>query len=119
MDSRFRGNDETERSADGFHMRLGLSEEQILLRESFARLLRVESTPARVRAAEPLGHDPALWTSLVAFGIPAMRVPEAAGGGGMSLFAPALIAEEAGPHLVPAPLIESIVTARLLAELGG
>jgi len=100
-------------------MNLGLSEEQTLLRESFAKLLRAESTPARVRAAEPLGHDPALWASLVAFGIPAMRVPEAAGGGGMSLLDAALIAEEAGRHLVPAPLIESIVAARLLAELGG
>jgi alkylation response protein AidB-like acyl-CoA dehydrogenase len=100
-------------------MNLGLSEEQVLLRESFARLLRAESTPSRVRAAEPLGHDPELWTSLVGFGIPAMRAPEAAGGSGMSLLDAALIAEEAGRHLVSAPLIESIVAARLLAELGG
>jgi alkylation response protein AidB-like acyl-CoA dehydrogenase len=100
-------------------MNLGLSEEQTLLRDSFAKLLRAESTPARVRAAEPLGHDPALWASLVAFGIPAMRVPEAAGGGEMSLLDAALIAEEAGRHLAPAPLVESIVAARLLAELGG
>jgi alkylation response protein AidB-like acyl-CoA dehydrogenase len=100
-------------------MNLGLSEEQTLLRDSFAKMLRAESTPARVRAAEALGHDPALWKSLVAFGIPAMRVPEAAGGGEMSLLDAALIAEEAGRHLVPAPLIESIVAARLLAELGG
>jgi 3-oxochol-4-en-24-oyl-CoA dehydrogenase len=96
-------------------MNLGLSEEQTLLRDSFAKLLRAESTPARVRAAEPLGHDPALWKSLVEFGIPAMRVSEAAGGGGMSLLDAALIAEEAGRHLASAPLIESIVAARLLA----
>ena len=100
-------------------MKLGLSEEQTLLRDSFARLLRAESTPARVRAAEPLGHDSALWKSLVEFGIPAMRVPEAAGGGGMSLLDAALIAEEAGRRLVSAPLIESIVVAHLLSELGG
>jgi alkylation response protein AidB-like acyl-CoA dehydrogenase len=100
-------------------MQLALSEEQTLLRESFAKLLNVESTPARIRAAEPLGYDAALWAELVAFGIPAMRVPEAAGGGGMSLLDAALIAEEAGRHLAPAPIIESIVAARLLAELGG
>jgi alkylation response protein AidB-like acyl-CoA dehydrogenase len=100
-------------------MNLGLSEEQTLLRDSFAKLLRAEATPARVRAAEPLGHDPALWASLVAFGIPAMRVPEAAGGGDMSLLDAALIAEEAGRHLASVPLVESIVAARLLAELGG
>ena len=100
-------------------MKLGLSEEQTLQRDGFAKLLRAESTPARVRAAEPLGHDQALWAALVAFGIPAMRVPEAAGGGEMSLLDAALIAEEAGRHLVSAPLVVSIVTARLLAELGG
>jgi alkylation response protein AidB-like acyl-CoA dehydrogenase len=100
-------------------MKLRLSEEQVLLRESFAKLLRAESTPARVRAAEPLGHDSELWISLVGFGIPGMRAPEAAGGGDMSLLDAALIAEEAGRHLASAPLIESIVAARLLAELGG
>ena len=100
-------------------MKLSLSEDQALLRESFSKLLRAESTPARVRAAEPLGHDPALWASLVAFGIPAMRASEAAGGGGMGLLDAALIAEEAGRHLVPGPLIETIVAAYLLGELGG
>jgi alkylation response protein AidB-like acyl-CoA dehydrogenase len=100
-------------------MKLGLNEDQALLRDSFSKLLRAESTPARVRAAEPLGHDPALWKSLVEFGIPAMRASEAAGGGGMSLLDAALIAEAAGRHLVSAPLIETMVAAHLLGELGG
>jgi alkylation response protein AidB-like acyl-CoA dehydrogenase len=100
-------------------MNLALTEEQELLRDSVSKLLRTESTPARVRAAEPLGHDPALWASLVALGIPAMRASEVAGGGGMSLLDAVLIAEEAGRHLAPAPVIESIVAAHLLAELGG
>src|SRR5579863_7899376 len=100
-------------------MKLGLNEDQALLRESFSKLLRAESTPVRVRAAEPLGYDPALWTSLVEFGIPAMRASEAAGGGGMSLLDAALIAEEAGRHLVSAPLIETIAAGHLLGELGG
>jgi alkylation response protein AidB-like acyl-CoA dehydrogenase len=100
-------------------MNLSLTEEQELLRESFARLLRAESTPDRVRAAERFGHDPALWASIVAFGIPGMRASEAAGGGGMTLLDAALIAEEAGRHLAPVPLIETIVSAHLLGELGG
>jgi alkylation response protein AidB-like acyl-CoA dehydrogenase len=100
-------------------MNLALTEEQALLRDSISKLLRTESTPARVRAAEPTGHDPALWASLVAFGIPAMRASEAAGGNGMSLLDAALIAEEAGRHLASVPLIEAIVCAHLLAELGG
>ncbi len=100
-------------------MNLALNEEQELLRESFSKFLRAESTPAKVRAAEPLGHDPAFWAELVAFGIPAMRASEAAGGGGMSLLDAALIAEEAGRHLAPGPVVETIVAAHLLAELGG
>jgi alkylation response protein AidB-like acyl-CoA dehydrogenase len=100
-------------------MNLALTEEQELLRDSISKLLRTESTPSRVRAAEPTGHDPALWASLVAFGIPAMRASEAAGGNGMSLLDAALIAEEAGRHLASVPLVEAIVSTHLLAELGG
>jgi alkylation response protein AidB-like acyl-CoA dehydrogenase len=100
-------------------MRLGLSEEQELLRDSVARFLRAESSPARVRAAEPLGFDPALWRGLAELGIPGMRAPEAAGGGGMSLLDAALAAEEAGRHLASAPVVEAIVATRLLAETGG
>src|SRR5882724_3924732 len=100
-------------------MKLGLNEDQAMLRESFSKLLRAESPPARVRTAEPLGYDPALWAALVAFGIPAMRASEAAGGGGMSLLDAALIAEEAGRHLVSGPLIEAMVAGHLLGELGG
>jgi alkylation response protein AidB-like acyl-CoA dehydrogenase len=100
-------------------MKLSLTDEQEMLRDSFAKLLRAESTPARIRAAEPLGYDAALWKSLVAFGIPAMRAAEAAGGGGMSLLDAALVAEEAGRYLAPAPLIETMVAAHLLGEIGG
>ncbi len=100
-------------------MKLSLTGEQEMLRDSFAKLLRAESTPARIRAAEPLGYDADLWKSLVAFGIPAMRAAEAAGGGGMSLLDAALVAEEAGRYLAPAPLIETMVAAHLLGEIGG
>ena len=100
-------------------MKLALTEEQELLRDSLDRLLRTESAPSRVRAAEPTGHDPALWASLVAMGLPAMRASEAAGGGGMSLLDAALVAEAGGRHLASAPLIETIAAAHLLGELGG
>ncbi|HTJ63716.1 MAG TPA: acyl-CoA dehydrogenase [Alphaproteobacteria bacterium] len=100
-------------------MNLALTEEQELLRDSIAKLLRVESTPARIRSAEPLGHDAKLWAELVAFGIPMMRVAEEHGGGGMSLLDAALIAEIAGRHLAAAPIVETIVASRLMSELGG
>lgn len=97
-------------------MKLALSEEQELLRSSVARFLDDEATPARVRAAEPLGFDAALWAGLVELGVPAMRAPESAGG--MSLFDAALVAEEAGRHVAPVPLVEVMVAAGLLARLG-
>jgi alkylation response protein AidB-like acyl-CoA dehydrogenase len=100
-------------------MQLALNQDQELLRSSFAKLLRVESTPTRVRAAEPLGYDPKLWAELVAFGIPMMRVAEEHGGGGGGLLDASLIAEIAGRHLAAAPIVESIVAGRLLSELGG
>ena len=100
-------------------MKLGLNEDQKLLKEAFAKFFSAESTAAKVRAAEPLGFDPALWKGLVEMGAPAMRAPEAPGGEAASLLDAVLVAEEAGRHLASAPLIETIVAARLLADLGG
>jgi alkylation response protein AidB-like acyl-CoA dehydrogenase len=96
-------------------MRLALTEEQELLRDSLDRLLRTESSPARVRATESAGFDRDLWDKLVEFGIPAMRVPA----GGMGLLDAALAMELAGRHLASIPLAETIVATRLLAESGG
>lgn len=98
-------------------MKLSLSDEQILLQDSLERLLAAESSPARVRAAEATGFDPALWRSLVEFGLPAMRAPVEIGGG-MGLLDAVLVMEKAGRHLATAPLAESIVSAELLAHCG-
>lgn len=99
-------------------MNLRLSEEQALLQESFLRLFSSESTSARIRAVEPAGFDADLWSQLVAAGAPMMRVPERFGGAGLGTFEAILIAEAAGRHLASAPLIESIVTARALSDVG-
>ena len=100
-------------------MNFQLSDQQVLLREQFGKLFRQDSTSARIRAAEPLGFDSALWTQLVAFGAPAMRVPEALGGGGLGLLDAVVVMEEAGRHLLSAPLAEVLTAAGLLASLGG
>lgn len=100
-------------------MNLELSEEQKLLQEAVEKFFRQESTPARVRAAEPLGHDPDLWAGVVGMGLPLMRVPAAQGGGDMSLFDGLLVAGQAGRNLASVPMVECIVAARLLALAGG
>ena len=60
-------------------MNLGLSEEQELLRDTFARLFAAESSPERVRAAEPSGFDTALWKTLADAGRARPPRPRGAG----------------------------------------
>ena len=95
-----------------------LTSNERLLQDAFARLFERESSLNQVRAAAERGFDPALWTSLVKMGAPVARVPEALGGQGLSLLDAAIIAEEAGRSLASVPLIECMVAARLLGDLG-
>jgi alkylation response protein AidB-like acyl-CoA dehydrogenase len=97
---------------------LELNDEQRAVREVFAGLFAKESPPERVRAAEPLGHDPALWQHIIATGALGVAVPEPAGGGGAGLLDLALIAAEAGRRLAPVPFAEPAAAARLLAACG-
>src|ERR671918_478500 len=98
-------------------MDLRPTEEQQQLVEAFASLYADAAPSSRVRDAEPLGHLPELWSRLVATGAVEMAVPEAAGGGGASLLDLALVAEQHGRYVAPAPLVEAQVAARLLARL--
>jgi len=99
-------------------MNLNLSDEQLLLRETAAKLFATESTPDRVRAAEAThGFDGKLWSRFVEMGLHMMRVPEDCGGTGQGLFEAALVAEEAGRHLASIPFTESLVANRLLSQL--
>jgi alkylation response protein AidB-like acyl-CoA dehydrogenase len=99
-------------------MDLSLSPEQDQLVEAFAGLFAKESGPEQVRAAEPLGFDPQLWDHLNEQGIVAMAVAESDGGWGASLLDLALVAEQVGRFVAPAPVVEAQVAARLLARLG-
>jgi alkylation response protein AidB-like acyl-CoA dehydrogenase len=99
-------------------MNFALTEEQESVRQTFALLFSKEATPTRVREAEPLGHDAALWAHVIATGALGIGVPEPLGGGGGGILELALIAEEAGRRVAPVPLAEPAAAARLLAECG-
>ena len=99
-------------------MNLSLPEDSLLVRDMFQRLFATESTPERVRAAEPLGFDAQLWRELLNIDAPFLRLSPAAGGSGMGLFDACLMMEEAGRRLAPVPLAEAVVALRLLGELG-
>ncbi|MBB5686748.1 acyl-CoA dehydrogenase family protein [Sphingobium boeckii] len=100
-------------------MNFGLTDDQEMMRDMFARFLDENSTLARVRAAAPSGFDDALWRGLAEQGALSIRVPEEVGGLGLGLFDAAILMEEAGRTLASGPLAETLVTARLLAQLGG
>lgn len=101
-------------------MNFALNEDQLMLRESFARFLDENSSTARVREASKVGgFDPALWKGFAELGTFAMRVPEAAGGLGLGTLDAALVMEEAGRTLASGPIAETLVAARLLSHLGG
>lgn len=105
-------------------MNFDLTDEQEMVRDTFARFLDENSSPARVRAAMSgdngaAGFDPALWQGLAELGAFGLRVPEEAGGLGMGLFEAVVVMDEAGRTLVSGPLTEALVAARLLAQLGG
>jgi len=100
-------------------MNFGLNDDQQMLRDTFARFLDSESAVSRVRAAQEAGgFDRALWQGLAELGTFAMRVPEDAGGLGMGTIDAALVAEELGRTLASGPVIEALLAARLLGQLG-
>ncbi|SER23029.1 Acyl-CoA dehydrogenase [Solimonas aquatica] len=98
-------------------MNFDLSEEQQMMRESFARFLDEESSMARVRAAWSTGFDAAMWKGLAELGAFSLRVPEAAGGLGLGLLDAAVLMEEVGRTLASGPVAETLVAARLLAAV--
>jgi alkylation response protein AidB-like acyl-CoA dehydrogenase len=100
-------------------LNLDICAEQADLRDAFARFLNEQSSMARVRAALPSGFDQALWEGLAQLGTFSARVPQSAGGLGLSLLEATILMEEAGRTLASGPIGESVVAARLLASVGG
>lgn len=98
-------------------MDLHLTDEQEQLVDAFRSLYAKLASPERVRDAEPGGFDKALWEQLREQGVIEMAVEERRGGWGASSLDLALVAEQHGRHVAPAPLIEAQVAARLLARI--
>ena len=88
-------------------MDLSLTDEQRLLRDTAARFFRDASPLERVRAAEPLGFDAGLWQGVVELGLPLLADEH-------GLIDRCLVCAEAGRHLAPVPLIETLAARRLV-----
>lgn len=99
-------------------MHLQLTEEQHALRDAVSSFLAKASSPEAVREAEPLGWSEHVWSGLTDMGVPTLGVSEELGGSGASLRDVAVVAEACGTRLAPAPVVEAMVAARLLARFG-
>ncbi|MCU1372686.1 MAG: acyl-CoA dehydrogenase protein [Ilumatobacteraceae bacterium] len=97
-------------------MHLKITEEQDALRDAVASFLDKASSFEAVREAEPLGWDAKVWSGLTDMGVPTLGVSEELGGSGASLRDMAVVAEACGARLAPAPVIETMVAARLLSR---
>jgi alkylation response protein AidB-like acyl-CoA dehydrogenase len=89
------------------------------LLESVRAVLTAEWSAAAVRAAEQDRRDlHGLWERIGALGWLDLLVPEEVGGAGLDAMVAGRLAEELGRHLVPGPLLETIVGRAVLARLG-
>ena len=98
-----------------------LNEEQGAVRSAFRTAFERSCPIERVEAAAAAdlpGYDEKVWRQLLDMRIVAMGVPEAAGGDGAGLTELVLVAEQQGAFLAPVPLVEAVVSARLLARCG-
>jgi len=100
-------------------MDFGLSQDQVLLKDTIRRWLEAECPTTRVRIVMDgeTGHDPALWRGLAELGVTGLQVPPAHGGAGLELLDVALAAEELGWACTPGPFLGSaMATVALLAS---
>jgi alkylation response protein AidB-like acyl-CoA dehydrogenase len=95
-----------------------LDDGQEAVQDAFREFFTKESPSSVVRAAEPVGFDAGLWSSLIGLGATSMGLPEVAGGDGASFVDLVLMAEQYGAVLAPVPLISQVVVGRLLAAIG-
>ncbi|RQW78262.1 MAG: acyl-CoA dehydrogenase, partial [Methylococcus sp.] len=100
-------------------MEFGLSQEQTLLTDSVARFLTGQAPLDRVRRFARDQDDADIWSGLADLGIPALLVPEAAGGVGLACLDAALVAEQLGYHATPAPFLGTAVALPLAIAYAG
>jgi alkylation response protein AidB-like acyl-CoA dehydrogenase len=99
-------------------MDFGLSEDQLLLKDTVKRFLAERCPTTRVREImeSPSGHDETLWQGLAELGVAGIVVPEEHGGLGHELLDLALVAEELGYAATPGPFLGSAMATVALVE---
>src|SRR5579864_4643331 len=100
-----------------------LSDDQLALRDAARDLLDKLASRERVRVVVAAGGVPdrELWRAMVDQGWTALEVPEAEGGLGMGMVEAAVLLEEVGRHVAPAPFLSTFLALGALraAEAAG
>jgi len=93
------------------------SPEQEMLRTSVRAFLAAKAPLALVRAGyDAATSDPAVWDGLVELGVVGLVVNEQHGGSGMGMVDAAVVLEELGRAVCPAPYVSSAIGAVALAD---
>jgi alkylation response protein AidB-like acyl-CoA dehydrogenase len=93
-----------------------LTADQEALRAAARDLLSSRSSPVVRKAVDAGGRpDEALWTSMVDQGWCGIAVPEDAGGVGLGWVEAAVLLEQVGAHVAPAPILGQLVALDALA----
>ncbi len=102
-------------------MYFGLSEEQVMIQDSFRGSLERSVSLDTIRAVSSgeSGLDENLWDELTQLGMPALLVSEDFGGAGLGMLEAAVVAQELGRHAAPVPFIGTAVMAPIALSLCG
>jgi alkylation response protein AidB-like acyl-CoA dehydrogenase len=97
-----------------------LSDDQLALRDGARELLDGLAPPTRVRSVVDAGGgiDDGLWKAMVEQGWTALEVPEDSGGLGLGAVEVAVLLEEVGRHVAPAPFLSTLLAWGALARGG-
>jgi len=95
-----------------------LSADQVALRDAASELLGDLAASERVRAVVDAGGptDRALWAAMVDQGWTAVTVPESFGGLGLGMVEAAVLLEQVGAHVAPAPILGQLVALSCIVD---
>jgi acyl-CoA dehydrogenase len=102
-------------------MNFAFNDDQAMLRDAAARLLRDQVDLGRLTAhgnRPDTTYDQALWRRIIDLGWPGLIIPEAYGGLGMSLVDWVVITEEIGRSLAPCPYLGNYAGTLALMRSG-
>jgi alkylation response protein AidB-like acyl-CoA dehydrogenase len=101
-------------------MDFDLSDDQVALRDGARELLDGHAAPNQVRAHAGTGaaYDAGLWAAMAEQGWLGIEIDEARGGVGLGTVEVAVLCEELGRHVAPAPFASTVLAIDALAAAG-